>query len=96
MALRVLRHRWRGRVRVVTVHLGNLGPEPAPGWRRLLQPSYAMAAARIVNALGAARARDVIGYPWPYALVYGRLAPILPDRVYFALLGRLVGGSPSR
>ena len=53
-----------------------------------------MAAERIVTALGAARAPDVIGYPWPYSLVYGGLVPILPDRLYSALLGRLVGGSP--
>ena len=96
MALRALRQRWRGRVRVVTVHLGNMGPARPHGWRRLIEPSYAMAADRIVSGLGAARGPDVIGYPWPFALLYGGLLPLVPDRLYFAILGRLLGGAPRR
>jgi NAD(P)-dependent dehydrogenase (short-subunit alcohol dehydrogenase family) len=94
MALRTLRQRWRGRVRVVTVHLGNLGSAPPRGWRRLIEPSYAMAATRIVRALGTPRGPERIGYPWPFALVYGLLVPLVPDRLYFAILGRLLGGAP--
>jgi NAD(P)-dependent dehydrogenase (short-subunit alcohol dehydrogenase family) len=96
MALRALRHRWRGRVRVVTVHLGNMGSTHPHGWRRLIEPSYTMAADRIVSALGSARGPDVIGYPWPFALLYGGLLPLVPDRMYFAILGRLLRGAPRR
>ena len=55
-----------------------------------------MAADRIVSALGAARVPDVIGYPWPFALLYGGLLPLIPDRLYFAILGWLLGGTPRR
>lgn len=96
MALRALRQRWRGQVRVVTVHLGNMGPARPDGWRRLIEPSYAMAADRVVTALGAARVPDVIGYPWPFTLLYGGLLPLVPDRAYFAILGRLLGGATRR
>lgn len=96
MALRVLRQRWRGHARVVTVRLGHLGTARPRSWRRLVQPSYEMAAERVTTALGTARGPDVIGYPWPYSLLYGGLVPLLPDRLYFALLGRLLGGARSR
>jgi NAD(P)-dependent dehydrogenase (short-subunit alcohol dehydrogenase family) len=96
MALRALRQHWRGRVRVVTVHLGNMGSSRPRGWGRLIEPSYAMAADRIVSALRAPRGPDVIGYPWLFALLYGGLLPLVPDRLYFAILGRLLGGGPRR
>jgi len=96
MTLRVLRERWRHRARVVTVRLGHLGLARPRGWRRLVRPSYEMAADRVVTALGAARGPDVVRYPWPYPVVYGGLAPLLPDRVYFALFGRLLRGTHSR
>ena len=96
MALRVLRQRWRGRVRVVTVRLGHLGLARPRGWRRLVRPSYEMAADRVLAALVAARGPDVVGYPWAYSAVYGGLASLLPDRAYFALFGRLLHDGRSR
>lgn len=95
MSLRALRHIWRGRVRVVTVRLGNMAEAPRPGLAGLLCPSYDQAAARIVAALTGPWVPERIEYPWPYALVYGRLLRLVPDRVYFAVFERLVGrGAP--
>ncbi len=81
-ALRSLRLAWRGRVDVVTVHLGHIGGAD-DGWRgRLIRPSYAAAAAYVVRALEARRAPERIGYTWPYRLVFRHVLPVVPDALY--------------
>ena len=96
MVLRVLRHLWRARVRVVTVRLGHIAEGERRGLAGLLCPSYARAAARIVAALTGRRVPETIDYPWPYALVYRRVLPFVPDRVYFTLFERLLRSGARR
>lgn len=96
-ALRSLRHVWRDRVQVVTVHLGHLGEADTGIPSRWIRPSYAMAADRIVRALTRERVPREINYPHLYTLVYKYLLPVVPDSLYFSLFGRLFGSRhPSR
>lgn len=88
--LRSLRLAWRGRVDVVTVHLGHLGGAD-DGWRgRLIRPSYAAAAAYVLRALEARRAPERIGYTWPYRLLFRHVLPAVPDALYARVVRAIV------
>lgn len=81
---------WRGRVRVVTIHLGHVGGTD-DGWRsRLTRPTY-RAAARVLDVLGRPRVPDPIGYPWPYRVVSDYLRPLCPDAFYARALRAIAG-----
>lgn len=92
MACRGLRQAWHRRVRVVTVHLGRIGGPGVGLVSRLLNPSYAAAADRVVARLTAGRVPEHIDYTLPYALVYRCLVPHVPDSLYFRVFSRLTGG----
>jgi NAD(P)-dependent dehydrogenase (short-subunit alcohol dehydrogenase family) len=92
--LRSLRLAWRGRVRVITVHLGRVGGTE-DGWpRRLWHPTYRAAAGYVVARLARPRAPDRIAYTWPYRVVSRYLLPLCPDRVYAGALRALRGRGP--
>jgi NAD(P)-dependent dehydrogenase (short-subunit alcohol dehydrogenase family) len=90
-ALRALRHAWRGRVRVVTVHLGHIGGPGRGLLSRWIRPSYAMAAERILRRLTARRVPDEIDYTLAYAVAYHYLLPLVPDRLSARLLTGIAG-----
>lgn len=92
MTCRALRHAWRGRARVVTVHLGRIGGAGDGLASRLFHPSYRAAAHRILSALTARRVPASVEYPLPYALVYRWILPHVPDALYFRLFETLLGG----
>ena len=91
VTLRALRLAWRGRVRVVTVHLGHIGGADE-GWRaRLLRPSYRVAAEHVVAALVRPVVPERIALTWPYRLVFRYALPLVPDAIYAATLRALAG-----
>ena len=89
MTLRCLRMMWRGRVKVVTVHLGHFSPDGK--WLLFWQavPSCAMVARKIVAGITSARVSDEINYPFHYTLAYKYLLRALPERCYGAVLALL-------
>lgn len=90
-ALRALRLAWRGRVRVVTVHLGRIGGSGHGFLSRWIRPSYAMAAEHVLRRLSAGRVPDEIDYTLAYTVAYHYVLPLLPDRFVAPLVTRLAG-----
>lgn len=91
MALRSLRHAWRGRARVVIAHLGHIGGSEKGTFSRWICPSYATTAHRILKALTSERVTEEINYTFPYAIVYKYLLPFLPESLYFFLFSKAFG-----
>jgi NAD(P)-dependent dehydrogenase (short-subunit alcohol dehydrogenase family) len=89
MTLRCLRNLWRGRCRVVTVHLGHLGDKSGAGLKRLLSVDYKTAAKKIISEIRADKAPDEINYPFLYCVAYKRILSVIPDKAYF-LISRLL------
>jgi len=90
-ALRAVRLAWRGRVRVVTVHLGRIGGSDRERFSRWLRPSYARVAEHVLRRLGTGRIPDEIDYPLPYTVAYHYVLPLLPDHIAARLVTRLAG-----
>jgi NAD(P)-dependent dehydrogenase (short-subunit alcohol dehydrogenase family) len=88
MALRTLRHAWRGRVTVVTIHLGHIGGTDETAWARWIRPSYAAAARHILRRLSQDRSPDEINYTLPYTIVYKYVLRHVPDSLYFRVFSR--------
>jgi NAD(P)-dependent dehydrogenase (short-subunit alcohol dehydrogenase family) len=81
MALRCLRSLWKGKVRVVTVHLGHLGNVSLNS-----SVSYSAAAKKITHALFKKNIPNEINYPLSYCIVYKYIFKFIPDNLYLKLL----------
>ena len=89
MALRCLRLPWRGKVKVMTVHLGHFTPEGRNVMFWQAVPTTIMVARKIASELMARSVPDEVNYPLHYALAYKYLLPHLPDSLYSGLLSLL-------
>ena len=76
-----LRQRWRGRVRVVTVHLGNMGPSGRTAGAALIEALLCDGRRTDRERARRRAGPDVIGYPWPVRAPVRGLLPLVPDRL---------------
>ncbi|MBF0624682.1 MAG: SDR family oxidoreductase [Magnetococcales bacterium] len=90
MTWRVLDRLWGRRVRLVTVHLGRIEGSPGGGPAVLRKPSYAQAAAWLLDRLLTDHPPRELTYPLPYRIFYRWLLPAVPDRLYCWLIQRLL------
>lgn len=88
MALRSLRIVWGGRVKIVTVFLGNIGSRRFPNAPQWFIPSYETAARKIAARITGKRVPNTLLIPLPVALLYKGLS-VLPDRIFYRLFLRL-------
>lgn len=91
MMLRCVKHAWRKKVKVVTVHLGHLRDEEEMSFfSSLMATSYDRAAKRIVRALLAKETPREINHPPLYCLFYKHLLKFVPDNIYANVFGALL------
>lgn len=90
MSMRTLKFAWNEKVKIVTVHLGHITEEEKSLFSRWATPTYAKAAKSIVDIISSkGKIPDEINIPLVYSIVYRYLLPLVPDRAYFYIFGKL-------
>ncbi len=97
MALRSAGIAWEGKVSCVTIHLGHVGGALNRGLvSRLLLPTYAATADKIVRLMMRQNIPRQMTYPFLYRVMYRGILPYVPDSTYYHLLRLLVRVGRSR
>ena len=90
MMLKCLRNIWRGRVKIVTVHLGHIGRKNDSNIADLSRP-YLKVAKQIIKKLDRKRVPSEINYPFfPYTIFYKYFMRICPDYLGYLLTKYLI------
>jgi NAD(P)-dependent dehydrogenase (short-subunit alcohol dehydrogenase family) len=85
MTLKCLRAAWDKKVKIVTVHLGNVGGNGVNPFSRFIVPTYLMVAKKIVASIVSKKPPKNINYPQWHSIVYRYIIKLIPDSFYLKL-----------